>query len=79
MIGIEEALEYHNKVIDDFGGSNGIRDKAGLEAALARPYMTFDQISTQPLLIRLLQFSKALLSIIRLLMVTNEPPMYCLG
>lgn len=48
MISIDEALEYHNGVIDEFGGSKEIRDRAGLEAALARPYMTFDQQDLYP-------------------------------
>ena len=48
MITIEEALEYHNEVIEEFGGSKGIRDQAGLEAALARPYMTFDMLDLYP-------------------------------
>ena len=43
MITIEIAIELHNDLIDLFGGSKGIRDKSGLEAAVARPYMTFDQ------------------------------------
>ncbi|QXV67351.1 type II toxin-antitoxin system death-on-curing family toxin [Mucilaginibacter sp. 21P] len=42
MITLQEVLEFHNVVIDAHGGSKGIRDQAGLEAALARPYMTFD-------------------------------------
>lgn len=42
MITIQEILEFHNEVINAHGGSKGIRDQAGLEAALARPYMTFD-------------------------------------
>ncbi|RWY57078.1 type II toxin-antitoxin system death-on-curing family toxin [Mucilaginibacter gilvus] len=48
MITIDEALVYHNEVIDEFGGSKGIRDQAGLEAALARPYMTFDTHNLYP-------------------------------
>jgi death-on-curing protein len=35
-------------LIDEFGGSKGIRYVAGLEAALARPYMTFDQTDLYP-------------------------------
>lgn len=35
MITIQEVLEFHNGVIDAHGGSKGIRDQAGLEAALA--------------------------------------------
>jgi len=42
MIGIEEAIRRHNILIDLFGGSKGVRDLNGLQAALARPYATFD-------------------------------------
>ena len=31
-------------MIDRFGGSKGIRDLGNLEAALARPYHTFDKV-----------------------------------
>lgn len=48
MIDLKEVEEYHNDLIDQFGGSKGIRDIAGLEAALARPYMTFDQQDLYP-------------------------------
>jgi len=48
MIDLQEVEEYHNNLIDQFGGSKGIRDIAGLEAALARPYMTFDQQDLYP-------------------------------
>ncbi|OOQ56902.1 type II toxin-antitoxin system death-on-curing family toxin [Mucilaginibacter pedocola] len=48
MINLQEVEVYHNDLIDQFGGSKGIRDIAGLEAALARPYMTFDQIDLYP-------------------------------
>lgn len=43
MIDLQIVEEYHNALIDQFGGSKGVRDIAGLEAALARPYMTFDK------------------------------------
>ncbi|TFF35936.1 type II toxin-antitoxin system death-on-curing family toxin [Mucilaginibacter psychrotolerans] len=48
MIDLQEVEVYHNGLIDQFGGSKGIRDIAGLEAALARPYMTFDQQDLYP-------------------------------
>jgi death-on-curing protein len=43
MITLEAAKYTHNILIDKHGGSKGIRDLGGLEAALARPYATFDQ------------------------------------
>jgi death-on-curing protein len=42
MISIKEVEIIHNILIDKFGGSKGIRDKALLESALARPFATFD-------------------------------------
>lgn len=41
MIGLEEALSIHEKVVAATGGSQGVRDIGGLEAALARPYASF--------------------------------------
>lgn len=43
MITVNIALATHNTLIKEFGGGSGIRDLSGLEAALARPYATFDQ------------------------------------
>ena len=42
MIDLRIANHIHDKLIDEFGGSKGIRDLGGLEAALYRPYATFD-------------------------------------
>src|SRR5882757_9391758 len=42
MIHIDVANYLHNLLIDEFGGSKGIRDKGSLEAALNRPFATFD-------------------------------------
>ena len=39
---LDEALEMHQKQIDLYGGSHGLRDSAGLESALAMPQATFD-------------------------------------
>jgi death-on-curing protein len=41
MVSIESVIKIHNRLIDEFGGSSGVRDKAGLEAALARPFSGF--------------------------------------
>jgi len=49
MIGISTTLRIHNRLIDEFGGSQGIRNQGGLEAALGRPYATFDGIDLYPL------------------------------
>lgn len=34
---VEETVAVHAKLIEQFGGSVGVRDHAGLESALARP------------------------------------------
>jgi len=48
MIDIKTVESIHNILIDRFGGSKGIRDMGALEAALARPLATFDQIDLYP-------------------------------
>ena len=48
MIDLKTAESIHNILIDKFGGSKGIRDIASLQAALARPYATFDQKDLYP-------------------------------
>jgi death-on-curing protein len=42
MINIEIVKYFHSILIDEFGGSNGIRDLNALKAAIQRPYSTFD-------------------------------------
>jgi death-on-curing protein len=42
MIHIDVANYLHNLLINEFGGSKGIRDRGSLEAALNRPFATFD-------------------------------------
>ncbi len=49
MIDIHTTLQIHNRLIEAFGGSKGVRDQRGLEAALGRPYATFDGIDLYPL------------------------------
>ncbi len=48
MIDLKTAESIHNILIDKFGGSKGIRDIGSLQAALARPYATFDQNDLYP-------------------------------
>ena len=42
MISREETEKLHKLLIDNFGGSHGIRDSSSLESALSRPFQTFD-------------------------------------
>ncbi|QQL50698.1 type II toxin-antitoxin system death-on-curing family toxin [Mucilaginibacter ginkgonis] len=43
-----DVERIHNVLIDAYGGSKGIRDIAGLEAAINRPFATFDQQDLYP-------------------------------
>ncbi|MDZ7743011.1 MAG: hypothetical protein U5Q03_15065 [Bacteroidota bacterium] len=43
MINIRDATRIHEILIDNFGGTKGIRDIQQLESALAWPFQTFDQ------------------------------------
>jgi death-on-curing protein len=42
MISTKQVLRIHQLLIDQFGGSSGIRDIGVLESAINRPYQTFD-------------------------------------
>jgi death-on-curing protein len=48
MISVELAVSAHEILIDEFGGSKGVRDINLLESALNRPYATFDGIDLYP-------------------------------
>ena len=48
MIDIKTVERIHDILIDRFGGVKGIRDLGSLEAALARPFATFDQKELYP-------------------------------
>jgi death on curing protein len=48
MITIEEVEEIHRILINEFGGSHGIRDITALQSALARPFQTFDNNELYP-------------------------------
>ena len=43
MISLEETLYIHQKSIEEFGGSSGVRDEGLLLAAINRPFQTFYQ------------------------------------
>jgi death-on-curing protein len=40
-LSVEQVLHLHQIQIERFGGSGGLRDRAGLESAMARPAATF--------------------------------------
>jgi death-on-curing protein len=40
-LSVEQVFELHRRQIRLFGGAAGLRDRGALEAALARPQMTF--------------------------------------
>ena len=44
----DDILHIHSKLIDDFGGSDGIRDEGMLESALNAPLQTFDSSDLYP-------------------------------
>ena len=48
MIPFKEVELLHRILIDKFGGSHGIRDKAALESAISRPFQTFDRNDLYP-------------------------------
>lgn len=41
-ISLDVVLEIHQRQLQEFGGANGIRSQAGLEAAVEVPKATFD-------------------------------------
>ena len=51
MIDLETTLKIHDLLIDEFGGTRGIRDRSLLDSALNRPFQTFDGELLYPTLI----------------------------
>jgi len=51
LLRLEQVLILHQRVIEQSGGSIGIRDKGILESALAQPYMTYGGQELYPTLI----------------------------
>lgn len=48
MISTEDVLKIHNLLIDQFGGSHGVRDENMLSSAINRAFATFDQQELYP-------------------------------
>ena len=48
MIKVELVITIHELLIEKYGGIHGIRDSKGLDAAITRPFMTFDQQELYP-------------------------------
>ena len=48
MISISEVIQIQKILIEEFGGSPGIRDYDLLESALSRPYATYDGMELYP-------------------------------
>ena len=44
----EIVLALHKRVLERFGGADGVRDEGLLEAAIAQPWQTFDKIDLYP-------------------------------
>ncbi|HEY1040771.1 MAG TPA: type II toxin-antitoxin system death-on-curing family toxin [Bacteroidia bacterium] len=44
MISKEAVKLIHSKLIENYGGSQGVRDLALLESAIGRPFATFDGV-----------------------------------
>lgn len=47
---LKRVLYLHRLVIEQSGGSHGLRDRGAMESAVAQPRMTFDQIDLYPTL-----------------------------
>jgi len=47
-LSLKQLLFIHRRLIEETGGSFGLRDKGLLEAALARPKATFDGVDLYP-------------------------------
>ena len=48
MISLNDVLFIHKKLIEQYGGSYGVRDQSLLESALQRPFTTYDQQDLYP-------------------------------
>lgn len=53
MIGIKcKVIELHEKIIEETGGIQGIRDEGILESALAAPFITFGKKDLYPTIVQ---------------------------
>ncbi|HTA26429.1 MAG TPA: hypothetical protein VK809_01480 [Bacteroidia bacterium] len=44
MITLKDALKIQKILIEEFGGTAGVRDIGALESAVNRPYATFNSV-----------------------------------
>jgi death on curing protein len=51
LLTLEQVLKLHQRVIEQSGGSIGIRNQEGLESALAQPRMSYADQELYPTLI----------------------------
>ena len=47
-ITVEDAIMIHNRIIEAMGGVDGLRDRAGLEAAVSAPLQSFGGVDLFP-------------------------------
>lgn len=50
-INADDVIAIHGQIIKKSGGSDGLRDRAGLEAAIAAPLQSFDSVDFYPTVI----------------------------
>lgn len=48
MIDLQEVLEIHQVLIQEFGGSQGVRDEGLLKSAIERPFSGFGETEFYP-------------------------------
>ncbi len=48
MIEVDFVIKVHEILINEFGGTHGIRDLKSLKSALGRPFASFDQQELYP-------------------------------
>ncbi len=48
MMSAKQVIDIHKLLIEEFGGSDGIRDHGALLSALSRPFQSFDGIPLYP-------------------------------
>ena len=42
VLTLDEVLDLHARLLEQFGGAEGVRDLPALESAIAQPHQTFD-------------------------------------
>jgi len=51
LIDPQEVIAIHSQLIEEFGGTHGLRDKILLDSALNNPFQTFDKTDLYPTII----------------------------